>query len=270
MGSEAGHRRGRARSAAAGLSAAHRCRHRASRPIPCARLVAQAEPNGLVLTSLMAKLRCESFAERARIPAFIFFFQMLYPFRWVNRRDSAVAAAAGGCMLVRARCAAQGRRHRGHPRRADRRLRLGAGAQAAWADLARPDRARPQHAPLSGIRRYPAHGGALGLCAVALFAAAAGGTVAGMALTYLAPPLLAIFGSGSARMLGGVGLGADGDCLPADPAVLRRSPLLGLRAAAIAFALHALHARFGLPIWRGRGGPWKGRVQANLSSERDD
>ena len=36
--------------------------------------------SGLVLTSLMVKLRCESFAERANIPAFIFFFQMLYPF----------------------------------------------------------------------------------------------------------------------------------------------------------------------------------------------
>ena len=72
------------------------------RPIPSPGWSAHAEPNGLVLTSLMAKLRCESLAERASVPAFIFFFQMLYPFRWVNRRDSTVAAAAGGCMLVRA------------------------------------------------------------------------------------------------------------------------------------------------------------------------
>ena len=50
----------------------------------------------------MAKLRCESFAERLFVPAFIFFFQMLYPFRWVNDRRRATAAAAGGCMLVRA------------------------------------------------------------------------------------------------------------------------------------------------------------------------
>jgi hopene-associated glycosyltransferase HpnB len=65
------------------------------------RLVAHAEHNALVLTSLMVKLACESFAERLAVPAFIFFFQMLYPFSWVNRRQSAVAAAAGGCMLVR-------------------------------------------------------------------------------------------------------------------------------------------------------------------------
>ena len=65
------------------------------------RLAARAEAGSLVLTSLMVKLRCESLAERALIPAFVFFFQMLYPFGWVNRRDSAMAAAAGGCMLVR-------------------------------------------------------------------------------------------------------------------------------------------------------------------------
>ena len=47
-------------------------------------LVARAESGGYVLTSLMAKLRCESFAERSHVPAFVFFFQMLYPFAWVN------------------------------------------------------------------------------------------------------------------------------------------------------------------------------------------
>jgi hopene-associated glycosyltransferase HpnB len=63
-------------------------------------LVKRAEHGGYVLTSLMAKLRCHSFAERALIPAFIFFFQMLYPFAWVRRADRRVAAAAGGCMLI--------------------------------------------------------------------------------------------------------------------------------------------------------------------------
>ena len=71
-------------------------------PESLSRLVAHAKSKRLVLTSLMVKLRCESFAEHANIPAFIFFFQMLYPFRWVNRPQSTVAAAGGGCMLVRA------------------------------------------------------------------------------------------------------------------------------------------------------------------------
>ena len=64
-------------------------------------LVMRAEAGGFVLTSLMAKLRCSSLAERMLIPAFIFFFEMLYPFAWVNRVSNRMAAAAGGCMLVR-------------------------------------------------------------------------------------------------------------------------------------------------------------------------
>jgi hopene-associated glycosyltransferase HpnB len=54
-----------------------------------------------VLSSLMVKLRCESFAERTLIPAFVFFFQMLYPFAWVNQPNRRAAAAAGGCVLLR-------------------------------------------------------------------------------------------------------------------------------------------------------------------------
>ena len=48
----------------------------------------------------MARLRCDSPAERWLIPAFIFFFQMLYPFRWSNRPGARTAAAAGGCVLL--------------------------------------------------------------------------------------------------------------------------------------------------------------------------
>ena len=65
------------------------------------RLVAIARAKNSVLTSLMVKLRCESAAERWLAPAFVFFFQMLYPFAWVNDPRRATAAAAGGCMLVR-------------------------------------------------------------------------------------------------------------------------------------------------------------------------
>jgi hopene-associated glycosyltransferase HpnB len=65
------------------------------------RLVARAEQGRCVLASLMVKLNCESFAERAFIPAFVFFFRMLYPFAWVARSDHPTAAAAGGTMLVR-------------------------------------------------------------------------------------------------------------------------------------------------------------------------
>jgi hopene-associated glycosyltransferase HpnB len=64
-------------------------------------LVARAESEQLVLTSQMVRLRCSSFAERACMPAFVFFFALLYPFARVNDPRSRVAAAAGGCMLAR-------------------------------------------------------------------------------------------------------------------------------------------------------------------------
>src|SRR5579859_7928406 len=64
-------------------------------------LIARSEKDGLVLNSLMAELLCSTFAEKALIPAFVFFFQMLYPFARVNRPASKMAAAAGGCMLVK-------------------------------------------------------------------------------------------------------------------------------------------------------------------------
>ena len=70
------------------------------RPIASLASSRRARANALVMTSLMAKLNCESLAERTLIPAFVFFFQMLYPFAWVNAGPPTTAAAAGGCMLV--------------------------------------------------------------------------------------------------------------------------------------------------------------------------
>jgi hopene-associated glycosyltransferase HpnB len=66
-------------------------------------LVAKAESDNRDLVSLMARLNCQSQWERLLIPAFIFFFQKLYPFRRANDDRSAVAAAAGGCVLIRRR-----------------------------------------------------------------------------------------------------------------------------------------------------------------------
>lgn len=70
-------------------------------PTTLERLVAHAEKNALSLTSLMARLDSRGVWGGLLIPAFVFFFQKLYPFRRVNDRADATAAAAGGCMLVR-------------------------------------------------------------------------------------------------------------------------------------------------------------------------
>ena len=72
-------------------------------PRHLATLVAQAERNDLDLVSEMVALACDSRAEHALVPTFVFFFQLLYPFARVNDSLQATAAAAGGTILLRRR-----------------------------------------------------------------------------------------------------------------------------------------------------------------------
>jgi Glycosyl transferase family 2 len=65
------------------------------------RLATKAKQDDLDLVSLMVLLRCQSVWEKFLIPAFVFFFQKLYPFPLVNNPKSRIAAAAGGCILMR-------------------------------------------------------------------------------------------------------------------------------------------------------------------------
>ncbi|MFZ5618537.1 MAG: glycosyltransferase [Pseudomonadota bacterium] len=65
------------------------------------KLVAQAEETGAALTSLMARLDARGFWGGLLIPAFVYFFQKLYPFHDANDPGKPLAAAAGGCMLLR-------------------------------------------------------------------------------------------------------------------------------------------------------------------------
>jgi len=70
-------------------------------PDGLAQLVAHAETGGYDLVSWMVKLRSETFAEKALIPAFVFFFFMLYPPAWTENPRRRTAGAAGGCIVVR-------------------------------------------------------------------------------------------------------------------------------------------------------------------------
>ena len=65
------------------------------------KLVQKAEQDGLALVSLMVQLHCQNFWERLIIPAFIYYFQMLYPFKACANPKSKIAGAAGGCVLIR-------------------------------------------------------------------------------------------------------------------------------------------------------------------------
>jgi hopene-associated glycosyltransferase HpnB len=231
-------------------------------PETLSRLVARAQAGGLVLTSLMVKLRCESLAERALIPAFIFFFQMLYPFAWINRARAATAGAAGGCMLVHAETLRQAGGIAAIRNALIDDCTLAGILKARgpiWLGLTQRVASIRRYPQLEDIRRMVVRSAYAQLRYSPLLLL---GVLAGMALTYLAPPLFALFGGGSARIMG---LAAW--CLMAlafQPTLrfYRVSPLWGIALPAIAFCYTLFTLDSAVQFWRGRGGLWKGRVQA--------
>jgi hopene-associated glycosyltransferase HpnB len=70
------------------------------KPGMAAALLAKAKGDRRQFVSVMAQLRMASFWEKCLMPAFIYFFKLLYPFRLANSDFRHVAAAAGGCILV--------------------------------------------------------------------------------------------------------------------------------------------------------------------------
>jgi hopene-associated glycosyltransferase HpnB len=236
-------------------------------PDAVARLAARAEAGGYVLTSLMAKLRCESLAERCFVPAFIYFFQMLYPFAWVNRRPHPMAAAAGGCMLVRptALQAAGGIAAIRGALIDDCALGAALKRQGPiWLGLTERVSSERPYDHVEDIRRMVARSAyaQLGYSALMLI-----GTVVGMAVTFLAGPLLAVFGSGLSQALGGAVWALM--CISYQPILrfYRRAPLWGLALPAIALAYMAFTLDSAYQHGRGRGGLWKGRVQAQVGTK---
>lgn len=168
-----------------------------------ATLVQKARTEDLDLASLMVQLRTETFWERLLIPAFVFFFAKLYPFRWVNDPDRAEAAAAGGCILLR-RTALE--RAGGLKAIAGaviddcalaRRIRdLGRnGRGRLWIGLCQQVRSRRGYPGLSGIWNMVAR---TAYTQLRYSTARLVGTVLGMFALYLAPPLCGMLGIAAA------------------------------------------------------------------------
>jgi hopene-associated glycosyltransferase HpnB len=228
-------------------------------------LVSEAEAGGLVLTSRMAMLRCESAAERLLIPAFIFFFQMLYPFAWANDRKRTTAAAAGGCMLVRRDALEQ------------------AGGLSAIRDALIDDcalaRLMKRIGPIrialtqrvTSIRPYPTTadvGRMISRSAYAQLnysAVLLAGTIAGLTLIYLAPVLLAMFSDGLTRIAGLACWFAMAFLYQPTLRFYQLPPWYGLLLPTIAAIYMWFTCASALAYARGRGGMWKGRAQAPVN-----
>ena len=239
-------------------------------PDSISRLVTHAHPNGLVLTSLMVKLRCWSFAERASVPAFIFFFQMLYPFSWVNQPHRAIAAAAGGCMILRADalakaggievirgaliddCALAGVLKRHGP---------------IWLALTTRVSSNRRYESLADIRAMVVRSAYAQLRYSPLLLTV---TIAAMVATFLAPPVIALFGTGIARVLGVATWCLMALAFAPTLRLYRCSTLWGFALPAIALLYLIFTVDAAYQYARGRGGTWKGRVQANVQSNASE
>src|SRR6185369_107945 len=212
------------------------------------RLVSRAEQDDLVMTSIMAKLNCESVAERALIPAFVFFFQMLYPFSWVNRRTAKTAAAAGGCMLVDGRAF-------------ERAGGLGKIRGAMIDDCALAallKKEGPIWVGLSNhvrsLRAYPRFGDIRRMVARSAYAQLRFSpfllitTIFAMIFAYLTPPFFAL----NRNFLRPRGVDLDGSRLPAHTPLLSHFPVMGRDVTRDRGSLCGVHSRFGVSALAGQ------------------
>jgi hopene-associated glycosyltransferase HpnB len=234
-------------------------------PASLRRLVAKALAERLDLVSLMVRLRCASGWERLLMPAFVFFFQKLYPFPAVNDPSRRVAAAAGGCMLVRAEAlAAAGGLAAIRGALIDdvalARLLKGRGGRI-WLGLSSSTRSLRAYRTLGPIWAMVARTADTQLGHSLLLL---GGTVLAMALLYLVPPLV-LLATPLHRSVAAAIFAALAWALLAwayRPTVrLYRLPaawVLTLPLAALLFV--AMTADSAVQHRRGRGGAWKGRV----------
>ncbi len=233
-------------------------------PDNLASLAARAEQRGLVLTSLMAQLAIETWAERLMIPAFVFFFDMLYPFAWANDPRRRLAAAAGGCMLVRREALERAggvAAIRGEIIDDCALARLMKAQGPIWLGLTHRARSLRPYENLRAIGRMIARSAYAQLGYSPLLLA---GTLAGMGVVYLAAPALAVFARGAAQ---GLGLAAWLAMTLAFQPMLRfygRSPVWGLALPAIGALYTLFTLQSAIDSWLGRGGMWKGRAQAAI------
>ena len=226
-------------------------------------LVSRAEDDGLQLVSLMARLHCATFAERMLVPAFVFFFQMLYPFTRVNR-PKGIGGAAGGCMLVR--------------RTALERAGGIAAIRSALIDdctfgalikregriwLGLTDRSR-------SIRPYRDIGSIAAMISRSAYAQLGYsplmliGTVLGLFLVFGAPPLLTLIGSGAGRIMAAMAWALMALSFQPMLRFYHRSPLYGVALPLIAAFYAGCTLLSAWQHHRGRGGMWKGRAQAAM------
>jgi hopene-associated glycosyltransferase HpnB len=227
-------------------------------------LIARARAGSYDLVSYMVRLRCVSAAEQALIPAFVFFFFLLYPPAWISDPKRKTSGAAGGCILIRREALERigGIEH----------LRAEVIDDCALARAVKRAGGRVWlglNGAATSIRPYGSFAEIGRMIARTAFTQLEystwllAGTIAGLAITYLAPPAITLLvPPGAARAMGALAwLLMTATYLPA--VRYYRQPWFWaplLPAISIFYSCATLWSA--LAYWRGRGGMWKGRAAA--------
>lgn len=238
-------------------------------------LVVKAESEGLSLVSLMARLDARGFWASLLIPPFVFFFQKLYPFAWVNDRNMRIAAAAGGCMLVRrddlvtAGGVAEIRGQIIDDCALARLIKDTLPRRGIWLGLAHDVESLRDNRKLADIRNMVVRTAFTQLDhSVVLLA----GTIFGMALLYGVPPFVVLSWPAHQNVAALMtALSAWGVMSAVFAPTLRlydRSPLIGLALPVAGVLYGMMTAVSAWRHWRGRGVQWKGRRYRSLASGR--
>ncbi len=231
------------------------------------RLVAKAEAQKLDLVSIMVRLRCQSFWEQLLIPAFVFFFQKLYPFSWVNNPKKATAAAAGGCILI-------------HSEALNRIGGLQIIRQALIDDCSLAKAVKSTNGKIwlglstltYSLRPYDSLKTIWDMVARSAYTQLNYspflliGSLLGMTLVYLLPPIAIIFGlvlgNWIITLISFIGYLLMTFAYFPIIRFYKCSPVFAFSLPIIAFLYTSMTIDSALQHWQGRGGAWKGRVYA--------
>ena len=229
-------------------------------------LVARGEEGKKALVSLMARLQCRSPSEHFLIPAFVFFFDMLFPFGAVNDPKSKVAAAAGGCMLARRTAleAAGGLDAIRHNIIDDCALAKVMKKQGPiWLGLTNRSVSLRPYPHLGDIRKMVARSAfaQLDYSPILLM-----GTLIGLFFVYIAPVLGALFAMYYVQLAAYLAWAIMAVMFQPMLRFYRLSPLWGLLLPVIGAFYAAFTLDSALQHWSGKGGMWKGRAQATGGS----
>jgi len=226
-------------------------------------LVAVAELEGLDLLSLMPKLDCSTFAERALLPAFLFYFFMLYPPDWVRSAKHNTAAAAGGNVLVRARALAQIggiaaiRNELIDDCALARKIKSFGRIQLGWTEDARSLRKYGGFTQLGAMISRTAFY-QLRHSIPRLFA-----SIASLTIVFLAPPMLLFLGGWGSALAFSAWVLMSLSYIPTLD-FLRRSRLWAPLLPFITLFYLGSTIHSAVQYYRGRGGRWKNRTQDTI------